>query len=267
MFIGRVIGVLLGLFAFKSFIGVVLGFVAGWYFDRSLTQVDKKIPLEGQSKSLFLQTLFTTLGRLAKSDGRVSKQEIAYAEEVIKSFDLDAQGRQQAIEWFDQGVKQTVDFDALLAQFVEQTHRQTLLRRNLLELLLELVLVDSLLHPKEEEALLQIAIALGVSAVTFQALLQQLKAQYHFHQEYRDQHQQKSSYRDSADPLSDAYKALGVQASDSDAVVKRAYRKLISANHPDKLIAQGLPEAAIKKATERSQAIQQAYDLIKKSRR
>jgi DnaJ like chaperone protein len=67
--------------------------------------------------------------------------------------------------------------------------------------------------------------------------------------------------------LDSAYKALGVQATSTDAQVKRAYRKLISENHPDKLIGQGMPEDMVKLATERTQEIQTAYDCIVNSRK
>ena len=48
--------------------------------------------------------------------------------------------------------------------------------------------------------------------------------------------------------------------------MKRAYRKQMSENHPDKLIAKGVPEEMIKLATTRSQEIQNAYEVIKKTR-
>jgi len=269
MIIGRIIGILLGIFAFKSLFGVAIGFAAGWYFDKSLIKASKREPSEGQSaegKTLFLQALFTAMGRLAKADGRVSEEEIQYAENVIKKFELHAQSRQQAIDWFREGVKDGGDFQALMASFVAHSRGNRMMRAQFLELLLEQTMVDEVLHPNEESELLNIARMLGVPAPVFRALLQRFKAQFHFHQEY-SQYQQYSEQRSNSDQLSDAYQALGVQASDSDAVIKRAYRKLISANHPDKLIAKGLPEAAIKKATERSQAIQQAYETIKKSRK
>ncbi len=48
--------------------------------------------------------------------------------------------------------------------------------------------------------------------------------------------------------------------------VKKAYRRLLSRNHPDKLIAQGLPEAMIKVANEKTQKIMKAYELICRSK-
>ena len=64
----------------------------------------------------------------------------------------------------------------------------------------------------------------------------------------------------------DYYDTMGVARDATQDEIKRAYRKLMSENHPDKLIAQGVPEAMVKLATERSQEIQAAYEMIKKSR-
>ena len=68
------------------------------------------------------------------------------------------------------------------------------------------------------------------------------------------------------DRLADAYAALGITPDVSGAEVKRAYRKLISENHPDKLASRGLPESMRQVAEERSREINAAYDLIKESR-
>ena len=69
-----------------------------------------------------------------------------------------------------------------------------------------------------------------------------------------------------ASGLEDAYKALGVSKESSDQEIKRAYRKLMSQYHPDKLMGQGVPEDMIAVATAQAQEVQIAYDMIKKSR-
>ena len=58
-----------------------------------------------------------------------------------------------------------------------------------------------------------------------------------------------------------------MSADCSDKDLKRAYRKLMSEHHPDKLAARGIPESMMKVATEKAQEIQAAYELAKRSRR
>jgi len=70
----------------------------------------------------------------------------------------------------------------------------------------------------------------------------------------------------SALSLRGAYTALGVDPSDDKATVKRAYRRLMSQHHPDKLVSKGLPEEMIKLATDKTQHIQKAYEKIKESK-
>ncbi len=66
--------------------------------------------------------------------------------------------------------------------------------------------------------------------------------------------------------LQDAYAALGLKESATDSEVKKTYRRLMSENHPDKLMAKGVPDEMLKMATERSQEISTAYEVIKDSR-
>ena len=66
--------------------------------------------------------------------------------------------------------------------------------------------------------------------------------------------------------LDDAYAALGVSSTVTDRELKQAYRRLMSENHPDKLIARGVPDEMVRLATERSQEIQAAYEMVRKHR-
>jgi len=77
------------------------------------------------------------------------------------------------------------------------------------------------------------------------------------------QGQGSSQARGSVNEKSEAYAVLGVTPQDSKADIKKAYRRLMSQHHPDKLVSKGLPEEMIKVATEKSQKIRDAYDLLK----
>lgn len=79
----------------------------------------------------------------------------------------------------------------------------------------------------------------------------------------RQTHQQKYSQ---ADRLSDAYRILGVSANSDAKTIKKAYRKLMSEHHPDKLVSKGLPRQALDIAKQKAQDIQAAWELVKKSR-
>ena len=70
----------------------------------------------------------------------------------------------------------------------------------------------------------------------------------------------------SAQQLEDAYAALGVTPEASDEEIKRAYRKMMTEHHPDKVAARGLPESMRKIAEERARKLNVAYDVIKKAR-
>ncbi|HEY3700465.1 MAG TPA: co-chaperone DjlA, partial [Spongiibacteraceae bacterium] len=128
----------------------------------------------------------------------------------------------------------------------------------LLEYLVTFALADNLIHPAEGDILQRIAHFLGFDRTQFLQFLEMLQAQQRFNQ-------RGYGATASRDALADAYRALGVSSDASAAEVKTAYRKLMSQHHPDKLIAQGVPPDMVKMATEKTQEIQAAYELIQKA--
>jgi DnaJ like chaperone protein len=70
----------------------------------------------------------------------------------------------------------------------------------------------------------------------------------------------------SSSRLSDAYQVLGVPPDARDAEVTLAYRRLMSQNHPDKLVANGLPQSMIEAAHERTRRILEAYEVVRTHR-
>ena len=255
---GKIIGGLIGFMVAGPFTAL-LGVFVGHQFDKGLGGVLKPMSAQEQEliRSIYFETLFGLLGHLAKSDGRISKVEIAQAEALMGNMGLDASNRRAAIELFQQGSKAEFSVDQTMATFNTVCGRQTNLKRSLLNYLLALAMADGELHPAEQDVLQTVAKHLGFSASLFKKFIEMVKAQSQF----RD-----SGYKprgpNAQDQLEAAYTALGVKASNTDGQIKKAYRKLISENHPDKLIGQGMPEDMVKLATERTQKIQIAYDTI-----
>ena len=255
---GKIIGGLIGVMVAGPFTAL-LGVFVGHQFDKGLGGVLKPMSAQEQEliRSTYFETLFGLLGHLAKSDGRISKVEIAQAEALMGNMGLDASNRRAAIELFQQGSKAEFSIDQAMAAFNSVCGRQTNLKRSLLNYLLALAMADGELHPAEQNVLQAVAQHLGFSAALFKKFIDMVKAQSQF----RGSGYQ-SQGTSTPDQLDAAYTALGVKESDSDGHIKKAYRKLISENHPDKLIGQGMPEDMVKMATERTQRIQTAYDTI-----
>ena len=104
-------------------------------------------------------------------------------------------------------------------------------------------------------------------------MVSMLSAQSRFHsrsykrgQSYRASGGAGAYSQPARDTLADAYQALGLRSDVGDDSLKRAYRKLMSENHPDKLMSKGVPDEMIKLATARSQEISTAYQVIREAR-
>jgi len=121
------------------------------------------------------------------------------------------------------------------------------------------VAADGQIHPAEHAMLVRIAGRLGLTERDVAQLESLLRAAMGGAGGSR-------SSVPTKDRLDDAYIALGVTPDSEPAQIKRAYRKLISQSHPDKLAARGLPESMRAVAEERSREINSAYSLIKSSR-
>lgn len=252
---------LIGLFAgyyFLGFFGSLFGLFVGSIIDRARAYGSGGInPLQNALRqTVFIETMFLSMGKLAKADGQITQIEIAHVEGLMQKLGMTAEHRAQAIALFKQGAAPDFDLASTYARFMSVCGHTRHLKQVLLVYLIVLALADGSVHPAEEKLLADIAARLGYDQVAFRNLIDMVQNQTHF----------AGGQPNTAAALDDAYKALGIPKDSSDQEVKRAYRKLISQYHPDKLIGQGLPEDMIAMATEQAKEIQLAYDLIKKSR-
>jgi DnaJ like chaperone protein len=129
-----------------------------------------------------------------------------------------------------------------------------------LEIQLQEAFADGTLAVSEERLLLHICSHLRISRFDYERLKIQLQAQQRF--QGRGPYTQKTPQKTS---LQDAYGVLGLTPHASKADVKKAYRRLMIQNHPDKLVAKGLPEEMMRLAKEKTQKISKAYETIQKS--
>lgn len=262
---GKLIGGLLGLYN-MGILGGLFGVFIGHLFDRALRQFNENESPEALQaiQTTFFNTTFTLIGFLAKTDGRVSQEEIDQTQQLMDKMGLTADHKREAIRLFKMGCASDFTPGETLARFNEVCGHRARLKQMLIIYLINTALADGKFDTREESALTQIAETLNFSHLAFVQLLRMLRAQETFSD---NTYQQRTNHQANPDEISEAYAALGLNTSASKIEVKRAYRKLMSEYHPDKLIGQGVPEDMIKLATERSQEVQTAYDLIKKSQK
>jgi DnaJ like chaperone protein len=240
-------------------LGALMGIAFGHSFDRGMGKLEGADWGEDQERTqaAFFTATFSVMGHIAKADGRVSQDEIRLAEAVMERLGLNSEMRASARKLFNEGKSADFPIDEIMRQFRSETHRRTTLIQMFLEIQLQAAYADGVMHPAEKEALRSICGHLGIPAAQLDRLEEMLRAGFG-----------RAGYDAAAaeTSLQDAYRLLGVDESASDADLKKTYRRLMSQHHPDKLVAKGLPEQMIKDATEKTQQIKAAYELIRKSR-
>ena len=264
VFLGKILGTLIGFSALGA-IGAFVGFFVGHLFDSGLLRAIRMTGPDGlhELQQEYFDTTFVMLGYIAKADGRVSETEIAQAEAMFTQLRLTPTQREAAIRRFKRGAEANFDPAPELARFRRVIALRPNTSHTLMLFLVSMALADGRLDTAEQRALSSVARALGVSDSALQRTVSMVGAQVNFG---GNRQQQRRQYQPQRSQLAEAYQALGVKPDIDDRELKKAYRRLMSENHPDKLSANGVPKEMVELATERSQNITTAYDLIKQSR-
>lgn len=198
---------------------------------------------EEKAQATYFISMFSIMGKLAKIDGVVSKDEIAVIESFMRNMQIPAAQRKFAIRIFNEAKNSPYSIEDYAIQFYQINKQQRAVLLSFLDLLFQLAAADGHLHAAEETALTKISDILQISDQEFN----NIKARY-----FKD--------------VAKYYKSLNCSPDSSVQEIKKNYKKLARDFHPDTIIAKGLPEEFVNFATRRFQEIQSAYEKIKKER-
>ena len=242
------IAALIGLLLFGPF-GALIGACVAYLIQKHLGGGRWRESWQQTVQQVFFRTTFLVLGHLAKADGRVSEHEIATARRIMAHLGLTDNAKQQAIRYFNQGKQPDFDLDRCLKQFRQCCWFRPAIMHTFLDFLYQMASADNGMSYQQRQILQHISQQLGI----------QHQGQY---EEYQSQ-QNYGTFTPQGDSLKNAYKLLNISQDASHNEIKKAYRRQMSKNHPDRLIAKGVPESMIKLATEKTQRIKQAYEDIR----
>ena len=234
---GKVIGGMAG-FALGGPLGAMLGVGAGYAVDRMR---DSGAATAEDRRLAFTIAVIVLSAKMAKADGNVTRDEIAAFKRVfhIPPEEIKDVGRR-----FDEARQDANGFEPYAKQIAQLFAAEPALLEELLGSLFHIAMADGHLHPRELDYLRRVAAIFGFDARVFDRI--------------------RASLRESENE--DPYTVLGLAQGATDAELKRVYRKLSRENHPDNLIAQGLPQEFIDLANGKMAAINAAHDRIRKER-
>ncbi|HEX6994310.1 MAG TPA: co-chaperone DjlA [Gammaproteobacteria bacterium] len=257
IFVCAFIGLLIG-----GATGLVLGALVGWALKLCLRNVLRSGLASLQAQ--FLDTTFAVMGALSKADSVVTREEIRAAEALFDRLHLSPAQREAAKAAFNRGKAPGFDLDAEVDRFARAARGRLFLLQLFLQAELMAVAADGRVHPAEHAMLVRVARRLGLSERDVSQLEALLRAAGQG--PFAGDASASAPGPSPRSKLDDAYAALGVTAAATEAEIKRAYRRLMSQNHPDKLASRGLPESMRAIAEEKTRELNAAYDVIKAAR-
>lgn len=241
---GKVLGGAAGL-ALGGPLGALLGGLAGHAIDKmreSAAESTAGAEPDAATKSVAFTIAVIVLGaKMAKADGVVTRDEITAFKEV---FRVPPEEMRNVGRLFNQARKDAQGFEPYAKQIGRMFHANPVVLEELLE------------------GLFHIARADGTVTDAEMAYLEQVAAHFGLDQERWERIRAANLRPEDADP----YGVLGVARDASDEEIKRAYHKLVMENHPDKLVAQGMPQEFIDLANEKLARINAAHDTIERLR-
>ncbi|VAW11755.1 DnaJ-like protein DjlA [hydrothermal vent metagenome] len=243
---GKLVGAAAGL-TLGGPIGALVGAIAGHYaLDRKSGAragggQRRRAGAQAERQVAFTIGVIALGAKMAKADGRVTRDEVAAFRQI---FHVPPAEKENVARVFNLAKKDIAGYEAYAAQLAQLFGPQSEILEDVLDGLFHIAKADGVVHPSERTFLEQVARRFGFSGASFERICaRHIKP-------------------DEGDP----YVVLGLNREVDDRELKRTYRKLVRENHPDRMIARGVPEEFVAIATERLARINVAFDRIQAER-
>lgn len=207
----------------------------------SLTTVFDKLRSPPERSVAFAIAVIALAAKMAKADGLVTRDEVAAVREV---FHIPAGEEAGAARVFNLARQDVAGFEIYAARIKSMFGDRTDTLCDLMEGLFHIALADGSYHPAEDDFLARVAAEFGLDERQFRAI--------------------RSRYVQDAEP--DPYTVLGVSPEMELSEIRKAWRGLVRESHPDRMVARGLPEEAVKMSEKRLVAINRAWEEISAAR-
>ena len=208
------------------------------------------VPAGGRSQKIINRAMFAVMGRIAKLDGRVTAPEVNYASTIMQLLGLDPLGRQEAIDYFELGKQPETDVLPFVRELVSSIGRRSALARLFIKIQCRLAYIKGDIRLKEKILLRDVAESLGFNKAEFLEICSEMQMRADSKQE------------NGKSFLRNAYHILQLEPDVEDGEIRRAYLRMMSRYHPDKLVRENLSEETLRMAQEKSTAIRSAYETV-----
>jgi len=206
----------------------------------SAPEDSRYLPTRGQQIAFTIGVI--GLGaKMAKADGRVTQDEVMAFHEV---FFIPPEEHKNFLRVFNLARQDVAGFESYARQVYRLFRGRPGVLEDLLDGLFHIAKADGEVHPSEVTFLQRVAEIFGFAPGEFERI--------------RCSHV--------GCPNADPHSILGVEPDISDEDLKRAYRNLVRQNHPDAMIARGVPEEFVEIANQKLAIINDAYETLRKAR-
>ena len=203
-----------------------------------LSNIFQKFATPPERKIGFTIAVIALSAKMAKADGIVSKEEVNAFSQI---FEIPKGQEKHVSNVYNLARQDIAGYEIYAKKIARMLKNKKILLENIIEGLLFISIADGAYHPKEDKFVNNVASIFSIKRGRLEYL--------------------KNMYIDTS--ANSYYKILNVSPGDNLEQIRKQWKKLVLAHHPDMVLARGLPEEAIRLTTVKLARINEAWENIK----